>query len=106
MCYIEDSAFRFTMQFVSHQRYYTPVIRPLLQPALNRLPVNNIPNSTEVFRLSVLVLQIVCMLPSINTQQWCELSNDRVLVGICANSNLTSLIVLYQPSPTTALDTG
>jgi len=76
-----------------------------LQTSLNCLPVDHIPDSTEVLSLSVLVLQVVCVLPSINTQQWCVLSNNRVLVGICADLNLSSLVVLDEPCPSTTLDT-
>jgi hypothetical protein len=46
------------------------------------------------------------MLPSINTQDWGVLSNDWVLVGIGANLNVTGLVVLDEPGPSTALDTG
>lgn len=45
------------------------------------------------------------MLPSIDTQQRCVLSYNWVLVGICADLDLTSLVVLDEPCPSTALDT-
>jgi len=45
------------------------------------------------------------MLPSINTQQRGVFSNNRVLIGICADLNLASLVVLDEPRPSTALDT-
>lgn len=83
-----------------------PLSNHLLQSTLNRLPVNNIPNSTEVFRLPILVLQIIRMFPSINTQQRRILSNNWILIGICADLNLASLVVLYQPCPSAALDAG
>ncbi len=40
----------------------------LLQTTLGSLPVDHIPNSTEILRLTVLILQVVGVLPSINTQ--------------------------------------
>lgn len=46
------------------------------------------------------------MLPSINTQQRRVLSNNWVLVGICADLDLASLVVLDEPRPSTALNTS
>lgn len=46
------------------------------------------------------------MLPRINSQQRLELSYNRVLVGICADLDLSCLSVLDKPCPTAALDTG
>lgn len=46
------------------------------------------------------------MLPSINTEYWFELSNDRVLVCIRFDSDLSGLCILDEPSPATALNTG
>lgn len=88
------------------QSCYLPInSAPLLQSSLNSLPVNHIPNSIEILRLAVLILQIIRMLPSINTQQRCEFANDGILVGICADEDLTGLVVLDKPCPATALDT-
>lgn len=80
-------------------------VSPSLQSALHSLPVNYIPDSTKILSLSVLVLKIVRMLPSINTQQWSVLAYDWILVCICSNLDLTSLVVLDQPRPSTSLDT-
>ena len=77
----------------------------LLQSALNSLPVNHIPNRTEILRLAVLILQVIRMLPSIDTQQRRELAYDRVLVGICTDQDLTSFVVFDEPGPAAALDT-
>lgn len=44
------------------------------------------------------------MLPSINSQQWFKLANHRILVGICLDTNVSSLSVLDKPCPTTALN--
>jgi hypothetical protein len=46
------------------------------------------------------------MLPSINTQQRRVFSNNRVLVGICSDLHLSSLVVLHEPRPSTALDSS
>jgi hypothetical protein len=46
------------------------------------------------------------MFPSINSQQRRELAHNRVLVGICADQNLASLVVFDEPGPAAALDTS
>lgn len=40
----------------------------LRESLLGRLPIDHIPNSLEVFRLPILILQIIRVLPSINAQ--------------------------------------
>ena len=78
----------------------------LLQPLLSRLPVNNIPDSREVLSLAVLVLQVVRVLPSVNTEDGAELADHRVLVGVCLDADVAGLHVLHQPGPAGALDAG
>ena len=46
------------------------------------------------------------MLPSVNTEDGSELTNDGVLVCVGSDLDGTSLGVLDQPSPARALDTG
>jgi hypothetical protein len=46
------------------------------------------------------------MLPRIDAQQRRELTHDRVLIGICADQDLTGLVVFDEPGPSAALDTG
>jgi hypothetical protein len=76
----------------------------LLQPLLRGLPVDNIPNSREVLRLAVLVLQIVRVLPRINAENRAELADHRVLVGVRLDADVARLHVLHQPRPAGALD--
>lgn len=45
------------------------------------------------------------LLPRVDTENGTELANHRVLVGICLDLDAASLRVLYQPCPSTALDT-
>jgi hypothetical protein len=78
----------------------------LPQSSLNSLPINYIPNSIKIFCLAILILQIVRMLPSINAQQRGELAYDWILVCICADQDLTRLVVFDEPGPAAALDTG
>lgn len=78
----------------------------LLESLLSRLPVDHIPNSREVLCLAVLILEVVSMLPRVNTKQRSELSNDRILVRVCLDADRTSLCVLHKPCPTRTLDTS
>lgn len=78
----------------------------LPQSSLNSFPINYIPNSIKIFCLTILILQIVRMLPSINAQQRGELAYHWILVCICADQDLTRLIVFDEPGPAAALDTG
>lgn len=75
-----------------------------LQPLLYRLPVDHIPDGREVFCLAVLVLQVIGMLPGINTQKWRVLADHRVLVGIRPDLDLASFVVLDEPCPSAPLD--
>src|SRR6218665_2899734 len=34
------------------------------------LPVGNVPNCFDIIRTHILVLEIICMLPHINSKQW------------------------------------
>jgi hypothetical protein len=78
----------------------------LLQSSLHSLPVDHIPNSIKVFCLAILILQVVRMLPSINTQQRGELAYNWILVCICADQDLTRFVIFDEPSPAAALNTG
>jgi hypothetical protein len=78
----------------------------LLQPLLRRLPVDDIPHSREVLGLAVLVLQVVRVLPGINTEDRTELADDGVLVGVRLDADVAGLHVLHQPGPAGALDAG
>lgn len=78
----------------------------LSKSLLRSLPVQHIPDGLEVLDLAVLVLQVVGVLPCINTQDWGELSGDWVLVGVVLDRNLAGLGVLDQPSPSGSLKAG
>jgi hypothetical protein len=78
----------------------------LLQPLLSRLPVDNIPHSREVLGLAVLVLQVVRVLPGINTEDRAELADNGVLVGVGLDADVAGLHVLHEPGPAGALDAG
>lgn len=78
----------------------------LLKPRGDSLPVDNIPDSLEIFSLAVLVLEIVGMLPSIDAQQRDVLAGHWILVGTGCDTKGTALLILDEPSPTAALDTG
>jgi hypothetical protein len=38
----------------------------------NSLPVNDLPDSLQIFGTSILVLKVVCVFPNINTEKWDE----------------------------------
>ena len=84
---------------------YNMFLPTSLQPLLYRLPVDHIPDRREVFCLAVLILQVISMLPRINTQKWCVLADHRILVGIRPDLDLAGLIVLDKPCPSAPLDT-
>lgn len=50
------------------------------KPLLSRFPVDSIPDGAEVLGFPVLVLEVICMLPSIDTEQWLKLPNNGILV--------------------------
>lgn len=77
----------------------------LLEALLRGLPVDDIPDGAEVFCFAVLVLEVVCVLPSVDAENRSELANDWVLVRVCLDLNSASVHILYQPCPTRALDT-
>jgi hypothetical protein len=81
-------------------------VQHLLETLLGRLPVDNVPDGLEVLCFAVLVLQVVCVLPGIHTQDGPELSNDGVLVGIRLDAHAARLGVLDQPRPPASLDAG
>lgn len=70
------------------------------------LPVDNVPDGVKVFGLAVLVLQVVGVLPSIDTKKRLEVAGDRVLVRASDDAKGAAGLVLDQPGPTAALDSG
>lgn len=86
--------------------HLTPNDQRLSKSLLSSLPVQHIPDSLEVFSLAVLVLKVISVLPSINTQDWSELASDWVLVGVVLDRELASLGVLDQPGPSGSLKTS
>lgn len=77
-----------------------------LESLRDSLPVDDIPDSTEVFGLSVLVLQVVGVLPCVNTEQGDQVASNRVLVSASNKGQRATLLVLRQPRPTATLDTS
>jgi hypothetical protein len=91
------------VQFTSSMPYLDSTSS--LEPLLRRLPVDHIPDGREVLGFPVLVLQIVCVLPGVDSEQRPELAYHSVLVGICLDTNSAGLRVLHQPCPSRALNT-
>lgn len=107
---------RYYTLYIDHDAIHSPHHNPstphpndhpnLLKPLLRRLPIDNIPNSLEILRLAILVLQIIRMLPSINPQQRPKLPDDGILIRVRLDPNGPGLRILHQPRPAGALDTG
>lgn len=88
----------------------TPATPPralgLAEPLGHSLPVDNVPDGAEVLGLAVLVLQVVGVLPGIDAQQGDQVAGDGVLVGTGDQAQRAGLLVLGDPGPAAALDTG
>lgn len=67
-------------------------------------PVDHLPDGAEVLGLAVLVLEVVGVLPGVNTHEGLEVSGDGVLVGTSGDAQGTGGLVLDEPSPAGALD--
>lgn len=91
----------YKMTFESEPGHFFP---HLLEALLGRLPVDDIPDGLEVLGLAILVIKVVSVLPGINTQDWAELANNRILVRVCLDLDAASLSILNQPSPPAALN--
>lgn len=69
-------------------------------------PVDDVPDGLEVLGLAVLVLQVVGVLPGVDTQQGDLVAGDGVLVGLGDDLQGAGLLVLDEPGPAAALDAG
>lgn len=56
------------------------VFFPLLEALLSSLPVDNVPDGVKVLGLAVLVLQVVGVLPGVDSEDRSELADNGVLV--------------------------
>lgn len=71
---------------------------------LSLLPVDDAPDGLEIVDLDVLVLEVVSVLPSVNTDNGDMRTINNVLVRLSNNIKSTSLLVLNNPSPAGTLD--
>ena len=64
------------------RRKCSDLFRGLNQSCFHGIPVDDVPDGTDVFGSDVSVIDIVGMLPDINTQEWFETSGgfERILV--------------------------
>jgi hypothetical protein len=76
----------------------------LLESLGNGAPVNDLPDGAEVLSLAVLVLEVISVLPSINTKERLKSASDGVLVGSGDNGQSARVLVLDEPGPAGALD--
>lgn len=78
--------------------------RLLFKPFGDGAPVYDVPNRTKVFRLAVLVLQVVRVLPGVNPKKRLEVAHNRILVRTGYQRQSTRSLVLDEPCPPRALD--
>lgn len=71
----------------------------------NSLPVDNVPDGVKVLGLAVLVLEVVCVLPSVDAEKRDVVARHGVLVGTSDDLQSSRALVLGQPRPAAALDT-
>ena len=65
-----------------------------LHPVFHNFPVDDFPKVGEVFRASVLVVQVVSMFPDIEAQQWFHTLSDRVAsVGFLDDDQFSVLVL-------------
>ena len=76
----------------------------LLKALRNGAPVDDLPDGAEVLGLAVLVLQIVGVLPSVDTHEGLEVAGHGVLVGAGDETEGARGLVLDEPGPAGALD--
>lgn len=74
--------------------------------SLGLSPVDHVPDGLKVVGLDVLVLQVVGVLPSVNSNNGHIRSSHGVLVGSGDGLQSTVLLVLDNPSPSGTLDTS
>lgn len=72
------------------------------------LPVDDVPDGVEVVGADVLVLEVVGVLPDINSQKRDQSSGglEGVLVGGGGDLKTLELLVVAQPTPSGALNSG
>lgn len=78
----------------------------LVQAGFNCLPVDNVPDGSDVFGTQILVVQVVSMLPDINSEKRLQSSGgfQRILISAGGNFESASFGVVSKPAPSTSLD--
>ncbi len=97
------------LMYNSHRRslsYRPAFVTLFLETLRDGAPVDDIPNGTKVLGLAVLVLQIVCVLPGVYSKERLEVAGDGVLVGAGDEAEGAGGLVLDEPGPAGALDSG
>lgn len=102
----ERSLLTFTYEYTAMHISQSVIFLSLLVPRRNSLPVDYIPDRIEVLGLAVLVLEVVRMLPRINTEQGHPGPAYGVLVGALDDGQVAACLVLGEPRPPATLDPG
>lgn len=77
------------------------------QTLLSLLPVDNLPDVCKVLRAGIAVVQVISVLPHIDTDDGDNVGadvRDWVLVGSCAVAESILALVVHEPSPARTLD--
>ena len=69
-------------------------------------PVDDLPDGAEVLSLAVLVLEVVGVLPGVNSEEGLEVASNGVLVGSGDDGQSASVLILDEPGPARALDSS
>ena len=72
---------------------------------LDDVPIHDVPNSVDVIRSDVAVINIICVFPNVNTEKRDKTSSglERILIGAGGNLKTAGLGVETKPTPSTSL---
>lgn len=68
----------------------------------NSLPVNDLPDSLQIFGTSILVLKVVCVFPDINTEKWDEVKQGILVLSASDLEALGGLVIALFSTETLA----
>ena len=76
------------------------------KPLLNDIPIHNVPNSVDVVRPDVAVIDIICVFPYINAKEGDKTSSglERILIGTGGDLETAGLGIETEPTPPTSLN--
>lgn len=94
----------FPLELHASLEHSKSIVLAAIKPLLGSLPVNHRPDILHIRRLAVQVLQVVSVLPHINTDDRHRAIDNRVLVFGRHNAQPIAVGSLDEPAPATSLD--